>query len=75
MTIWSYGNDQMKSERVICLFNYWSYKYEDILKKKNHLDIRFRDIINESVISDVLTSYFISDEYFFFENIFFICCK
>ena len=38
---------------------------------KNHLDIHFRDIINKNVISDVSTSYFISDEYIFFENIFF----
>ena len=37
---------------------------------ENHLDIHFRDIINKNVISDVLTSYFISDKYVFFENIF-----
>ena len=29
-----------------------------------------RDIINKNVISDVLTSYFISDKYCFFQNIF-----
>ena len=45
-----------------CLFNYWSNKYENIFL--NLLDIYFRDIINKNVISDVLTSYFISDKYF-----------
>ena len=38
--------------------------------KQNHLDIHFCDIINKNVISDLLTSHFISDKYFFFENIF-----
>ena len=37
----------------------------------NHLDIHFRDIINKNVISDVLTSYFISDKYVFSLKTFF----
>ena len=42
----------------------WKYTF------LNHLDIHFCDIINKNVISDVLTSYFISVKYFFFENMF-----
>ena len=42
---------------------------------KNHLDIHFRDKINKNVLSDVLMSNFISDKYFFFENILYAASK
>ena len=35
---------------------------------KNHLHIHFRDVINKKVISDLLTSNFISNKFVFFEN-------
>ena len=47
-----------------CLFSYWYYKHEILL------DVHLCDIFDKNVIFDVLTSYFIPDKYFVFENIF-----